>query len=113
MTMRVGRVPDARRIRSTIGSSMPASVMMPKYRIAKTNIAATDAVCCRPLTRNCAVVSPKPPTSAAAVGTRDERDEGRHQPAHDQGQQQQHGREAEQREHSRGYARTPPGRPVH
>jgi hypothetical protein len=49
-TIFVGRVPTAARIRSTTGSSMPASVMTPKNRMANTNIAATGAVCWRPAT---------------------------------------------------------------
>src|SRR6186997_1237093 len=37
--------------------------------MANTNIAATGAICCRPVTMNFAVASPKPPASAAAIGT--------------------------------------------
>src|SRR4029079_14876470 len=37
--------------------------------MANTNIAATGAICCRPATMNFAVASPKPPASAAAIGT--------------------------------------------
>ncbi len=40
-TMRGGSLPTAARMRSTIGSSIPASVMTPKYTMAKMNIPAT------------------------------------------------------------------------
>ena len=40
-TMRGGLLPTAARMRSTIGSSIPASVMIPKYTMAKMNIPAT------------------------------------------------------------------------
>jgi predicted Zn-dependent protease len=39
--VRGGLLPAAARIWSTIGSSIPASVMIPKYTIAKMNIPAT------------------------------------------------------------------------
>jgi hypothetical protein len=68
--MRVGLVPTAFRIRSMIGSSMPASVMMPKNRIAKTNMPTTGARLCIPDTINLLVSQPNPPISAAAMGMR-------------------------------------------
>src|SRR6476660_4320849 len=37
--------------------------------MANTNIAPTGAICCRPVTMNLAVASPKPAASAAATGT--------------------------------------------
>src|SRR3954466_16043137 len=43
ITIRVGRVPTVARIRSMIGSSMPASLTTPKNRIAKTNMPTTAA----------------------------------------------------------------------
>ena len=70
MTMRVGFVPTVFRIRSMIGSSMPASVMMPKNRIAKTNMPTTGARLWMPETMNLLVSQPNPPISAAAMGMR-------------------------------------------
>ena len=40
-TMRAGLLPTAARMPSIIGSSIPASVMIPKYTMAKMNIPAT------------------------------------------------------------------------
>ena len=37
--------------------------------MANTNIAATGAICCTPVTMNFAVASPKPAASAVATGT--------------------------------------------
>jgi len=51
-----------------IGSSMPASVTMPKYRMAKMNIPATGATSLMPPMMNLLVLSPNPPTSAAMTG---------------------------------------------
>ena len=48
ITIRVGRVPTVRRMRSMIGSSMPASVTTPKNRMANTNMPTTGARLCRP-----------------------------------------------------------------
>jgi hypothetical protein len=51
-----------------IGSSMPASVITPKYRMAKTNMPATGAIEEMPAIMNLAVVSPNPPIRAATTG---------------------------------------------
>ena len=49
---------------------MPASVMMPKNRIAKTNMPTTGARLWMPDTMNLLVSQPNPPISAAAMGMR-------------------------------------------
>ena len=54
---------------STIGSSRPASVMIPKYRIAKMNMPAIGATSRTPSTMNVPVLKPKPPIKDATVGT--------------------------------------------
>ena len=70
ITMRVGFVPTVFKIRSMIGSSMPASVMMPKNRMAKTNMPTTGARLWMPETMNLLVSQPNPPISDAAMGMR-------------------------------------------
>src|SRR5579883_1723877 len=67
--MRAGCVWTARKMRSITGSSIPASVMMPKYRIAKMNMPATGATFWMPCTMNVAVFRPKPATRAPITGT--------------------------------------------
>ena len=66
---------------------MPASVMTPKYRIANTNIAATDAVCCRPVRMNWSGPQAEAAGQRRGRGHDDERDQRRHAPAHDQHEQ--------------------------
>ena len=56
--------------RRSKGSSRPASVMIPKNRMAKTNMPATGAISEMPATMNLAVCKPKPAASAPATGTR-------------------------------------------
>jgi len=67
-TMREGRLPTTRRMPLMTGSSMPASVTIPKNRMANTNIPATGAILVMPPMMNFEVSMPKPPTSAAAMG---------------------------------------------
>ena len=61
--------------------------MIPKYRMAKTNMPATGAIPSTPLTMKPPVFRPKPPASAASGGDRDQRDQRRRPLAHDERQQ--------------------------
>ena len=67
--MRGGWQPITRSTPAMIGSSIPASVRIPKKRIAKTNIPAIGPMFCTPCTMNLPVASPKPAASDAATGT--------------------------------------------
>ena len=69
-TIHAGRSPTTRSTRSITGSKRPASDITPKNRIANTNIAATGAMPWMPAVTSFPVSRPKPPTSAAAIGTR-------------------------------------------
>jgi len=51
-----------------IGSSMPASVMIPKNRIANTNMPTTGATFLIPVMMKALVCRPNPPSSAAMIG---------------------------------------------
>ena len=67
-TMRLGRLPTTRKMPLMTGSSMPASVTMPKNRMANTNMPATGAILVMPETMNFEVSMPKPPIRAAMMG---------------------------------------------
>ena len=67
--MRGGWQPITRSTPAMIGSSIPASVRIPKNRIAKTNMPAIGPMFCTPCTMNLPVESPKPAASDAATGT--------------------------------------------
>ena len=51
-----------------MGSSMPASVMIPKNRIANTNMPTTGATFLIPVMMKALVCRPNPPISAAMIG---------------------------------------------
>ena len=74
--------------------------------MAKTNIAATGAVCCRPLRTNGPICPPDPGQNGGDGRDGDQRHERRHAPAHDRGEQEPDGRESKEGQH----ASTPPRR---
>ncbi len=66
--MRAGWVPTIFRMRLTIGSSMPASVRIPKNRMANSSMPATGAIALMPSVMKVPISAPKPPISAVSAG---------------------------------------------
>ena len=67
-TIREGLRPMTRSSHLINGFSIPASVMMPKKRIAKTNIPITPEMASMPASMNLPVCMPKPPKRDANTG---------------------------------------------
>ena len=82
-----------------MGSSMPASVMTPKKRMANTNIAATLAVCLDARENEPAGTQAEARSERGRRRNEDERDERRQPSAQDERQKDSDGGEAGQREH--------------
>ena len=73
--------------------------MTPKQRIAKTNIAATDAICWMPARDELSRRQAEAAGNRGGRGDHDECHERRRDPAHDEREQETDSGEAQQREH--------------